>query len=48
MGMLSFTANKTRSIVDFQWNFSIVNGTHGVFMPLSVAVTNLTFGNNPI
>jgi hypothetical protein len=46
--MLCFTTNKTQSILDFQWDFSIVNGNHGVFMPLSVGETDKNFGNNTI
>ena len=33
MGLLDFSTNKTQVILDFQWDFQIINGTHGVYMP---------------
>ncbi len=33
MGLLDFSTNMTQVILDFQWDFQTINGTHGVFMP---------------
>lgn len=46
MGLLSFSTNKTQVIIDFQWDFRIVNGDHGAFMPLSIGVASNPTGGN--
>lgn len=48
MGLLYFSSNKTVVILDFQWNFTTVVGTHGVFMPQSVGQTNKGFGTETV
>lgn len=48
MGLLDFSTNKTQTIIDFQWDFAIVNGMHGVLMPLSIAQTNKAYGTETV
>ncbi len=48
MGMLDFTTNKTKSILHFQWNYTTINGTHGIYMPISIAQTYKTSGTNTV
>lgn len=44
MGFLDFSANKTQTILVFQWNFQNISGVHGAQMPQSVGRTYLTTG----
>lgn len=49
MGLLSFSTNRTQVIIDFQWDFQIIDGEHGAFMPLSIGVaSNPTGGTQTI
>jgi hypothetical protein len=39
MGMTDFSTNRTRVIIDFQWDFKVIDGVHGAFMIQSVGVS---------
>lgn len=48
LGFLEFTSNKTCVILDFQWDYQTINGTHGANMIQSVGQTNKLFGTQTI
>lgn len=45
IGFTSFKTPKSTSIIDFQWDFDIQAGVHGVAFPVSVATTPLSCGD---